>query len=110
MELQAIYTPEVFDESEATICRPCGPAVIAVVGGDSTVDAANIQNSFGGEGYAGLRIRLVERIFDIAQLDGIIAYQFSLLKPDVSLPNEPEIEDLSLNRHSITFRLDLAGL
>ena len=72
--------------------------------------AANIQNSFGAEGYGGLRFRLIEKIFDVAQLHGTIAYQFSLLEPDVSIPHRPEVNDLSLNRHSVTFRLELTGL
>ena len=29
---------------------------------------ANIQNTFGAEGYGGLRIRLIDKIFDVAQL------------------------------------------
>lgn len=40
----------------------------------------------------------------------VIAYQFSLLKPDVSISNRRDIEDLSLNRHSVTFWLELNGL
>jgi len=71
---------------------------------------ANIQNTFGAEGYAGLRIRLIEKIFDVAQLHSTITYQFSLLKPGISVPDKPKIENLSLNRHSITFRLELTGL
>ena len=71
---------------------------------------ANIQNTFGAEGYGGLRIRLIDKIFDVAQLHGSIAYQFSFLEPDVSVPNKPEIENVSLNRHSVTFRLELTGL
>ena len=71
---------------------------------------ANIQNTFGAEAYGGLRSRLIDKIFDVAQLHGSIAYQFSFLEPDVSVPNKPEIENLSLNRHSVTFRLELTGL
>ncbi len=71
---------------------------------------ANIQNTFGVDGYAGLRIRLIEKIFDVAQLHGTIAYQFSRLKPDISVPNKPEIDDVSLNRHHVVFRLELTGL
>lgn len=71
---------------------------------------ANIQNTFGAEGHAGLRIRLIEKIFDAAQLHGTIAYQFSRLKPDISVPNKPEVDDVSLNRHHVVFRLELTGL
>ena len=71
---------------------------------------ANIQNTFGLEGCGGLRIRLIEKIFDVAQLHGVIAYQFSRLKPGISVPNKPEIDNLSLNRHHVVFRLELTGL
>jgi hypothetical protein len=71
---------------------------------------ANIQNMFGVGGYGGLRIRLIEKIFDVVELHGAIVYQFGLLKPDISVPNKPEIGDLSLNRHSVMFRLELTGL
>lgn len=71
---------------------------------------ANIHNTFGVEGYGGLRVRLIESIFEVAQLHGAIAYQFSLLKPNISVPNKPGIDDLLLNRHSVMFRLELTGL
>ena len=71
---------------------------------------ANIQNMFGVGGYGGLRIRLIEKIFDVVELHGAIVYQFGLLKPDISVPNKPEIDDLLLNRHSVMFRLELTGL
>ncbi len=71
---------------------------------------ANIQNTFGAKGYGGLRVRLIENIFEVVRLHGAMAYQFSLLKPNISVPNKPEIDDLLLNRHSVMFRLELTGL
>ena len=71
---------------------------------------ANIQNTFGAEASAGLNIRLIDNIFEVAQLNGSLGYQFSFLKPKVSVPARPDIEALSLNRHSITFRLEILGL
>lgn len=77
---------------------------------ESFLTPANIQNTFGLEGGGGLRIRLIENIFDAAQLHGTIAYQFNRLKPGISVPNNPEIDSLSLNRHHVVFRLELSGL
>ncbi len=71
---------------------------------------ANIQNTFGAEASAGLNIRLIDNIFEVAQLNGSLGYQFSFLRPKVSVPARPDIEALSLNRHSITFRLEVLGL
>jgi hypothetical protein len=71
---------------------------------------ANIQNAFGAEAHIGLRRRLINNIFDAAQLHGAIGYGFSFLKPAVSVPDRPEVEDLSLIRHSVIFRLELTGL
>ena len=70
---------------------------------------ANIQNTFGAEASAGLSIRLIDNIFEVAQLHGSLGYQFSFLRPKVSVPARPDIEALSLNRHSITFRLEVLG-
>ncbi len=74
------------------------------------VTPANIQNTFGAEASAGLNIRLINNIFEAAQLKGSLGYQFSFLRPKVSVPARPDIEALSLNRHSITFRLEVLGL
>ena len=71
---------------------------------------ANIQNTFGAEAATGLNIRLIDSIFEVAQLNGSFGYQFSFLRPKVSVPTRPDIEALSLNRHSITFRLEVLGL
>ena len=71
---------------------------------------ANIQNTFGAEASAGLNIRLIDNIFEVAQLRGSVGYQFSFLRPAVSVPTRPDVETLSLNRHSITFRLEILGL
>ena len=71
---------------------------------------ANIQNTFGAEASTGLNIRLIDSIFEVAQLRGSVGYQFSFLKPAISVPTRPDVETLSLNRHSITFRLELRGL
>ena len=71
---------------------------------------ANIQNTFGAEASAGLNIRLIDSIFEVAQLNGSLGYQFSFLRPKVSVPTRPDVEALSLNRHSITFRLEILGL
>ena len=70
----------------------------------------NIQNTFGAEGYAGLSVRLIDSIFDVAQLHGAIGYQFSFLEPSVSVSDKPDTDKLSLNRHGVTFRLELIGL
>ncbi len=71
---------------------------------------ANIQNTFGAEAATGLNIRLIDSIFKVAQLRGSLGYQFSFLRPKVSVPARPDVEALSLNRHSVTFRLEILGL
>ncbi len=71
---------------------------------------ANIQNTFGAEASTGFNLRLIDNIFEVAQLNGSFGYQFSFLRPKVSVPARPDIEVLWLNRHSITFRLELRGL
>ncbi|MCY4552421.1 MAG: hypothetical protein OXC79_01995 [Candidatus Poribacteria bacterium] len=71
---------------------------------------ANIQNTFGAEASTGLSVRLIDSIFEVAQLNGSFGYQFSFLRPKVSVPARPDVDVLSLNRHSITFRLELLGL
>ena len=71
---------------------------------------ANIQNTFGAEAATGLSVRLIDSIFGVAQLNGSFGYQFSFLRPKISVPTRPDIETLSLNRHSITFRLKILGL
>ena len=71
---------------------------------------ANIQNTFGAEASTGLNIRLIDNIFEVAQLRGSVGYQFSFLRPAVSVPTSPDVGTLSLNRHSITFRLEILGL
>ena len=71
---------------------------------------ANIQNTFGAEASTGLSVRLIDSIFEVAQLNGSFGYQFSFLRPKVSVPARPDVEVLSLNRHSITLRLEILGL
>lgn len=71
---------------------------------------ANIQNTFGAEVSTGLSVRLIDSIFKVAQLRGSVGYQFSFLRPAISVPTEPNVEALSLNRHSVTFRLEILGL
>ena len=71
---------------------------------------ANIQNTFGAEASTGLNIRLIDSIFEVAQLHGSFSYQFSFLRPAVSVSTRPDVGALSLNRHSITFRLEILGL
>ena len=71
---------------------------------------ANIENTFGAEASTGINVRLIKSIFGVAQLNGSFGYQFSFLRPKVSVPARPDIEVLWLNRHSITFRLELRGL
>ena len=71
---------------------------------------ANIQNTFGAEAATGLNVRLIDNIFEVAQLRGSVGYQFSFLRPAVSVPTRLDVETLSLNRHSITFRLEILGL
>lgn len=71
---------------------------------------ANIQNTFGAEASTGFNVRLIDNIFEVAQLNGSFGYQFSFLRPAISVPTRPDVETLSLNRHSIIFRLELRGL
>ena len=71
---------------------------------------ANMQNTFGAEASTGLSIRLIDSIFEVAQLNGSFGYQFSFLRPKVNVPARPDVEVLWLNRHSITFRLEVLGL
>ena len=71
---------------------------------------ANIQNTFGAEASTGINVRLIDSIFEVAQLHGSFGYQFSFLRPAISVPTRPDVETLSLNRHSITFRLEILGL
>ena len=71
---------------------------------------ANIENTFGAEAATGLNVRLIDSIFEVAQLRGSFGYQFSFLRPRISVPTRPDVETLSLNRHSITFRLEVWGL
>ncbi|MYK19095.1 hypothetical protein F4055_13185 [Candidatus Poribacteria bacterium] len=71
---------------------------------------ANIQNTFGAEVSIGVNRRLIDSIFGVAQLYGSFSYQFSYLRPRVSVPTRPDIEVLSLGRHSISFRLEVLGL
>jgi hypothetical protein len=71
---------------------------------------ANIQNTFGAEASTGLSVRLIDSIFEVAQLNGSFGYQFSFLRPKVSIPARPDVDVLSLNRHSIIFRLEILGL
>lgn len=71
---------------------------------------ANIQNTFGAEASTGISIKLIDSIFEVAQLNGSFGYQFSFLRPKVSVPTRPDVEVLWLNRHSITFRLEILGL
>lgn len=74
------------------------------------VTPANIQNTFGAEASTGLSVRLIDSIFEVAQLNGSFGYQFSFLRPKVSVPARPDVDVLSLNRHSVTFRLEILGL
>ena len=71
---------------------------------------ANIQNTFGAEVSTGVTRRLIDSIFDVAQLYGSFGYQFSYLRPRVSVPARPDVEGLALGRHSVSFRLEVLGL
>ena len=71
---------------------------------------ANIQNTFGAEVSTGINRRLIDNIFGVAQLYGAFAYQFSYLRPGISVSARPDAEALSLSRHSISFRLEVLGL
>lgn len=71
---------------------------------------ANIQNTFGAEVSIGINRRLIDSIFGIARLYGSFGYQFSYLRPKVSVPTRPDVEALSLGRHSISFQLEVLGL
>ena len=71
---------------------------------------ANIENTFGAEVSTGINRILIDSIFGIAQLYGSFGYQFSYLRPRISVPTRPDVEVLSLGRHSISFRLEVLGL
>lgn len=71
---------------------------------------ANIQNTFGAEASTGLNMRLIDSIFGVAQLYGSFGYQFSFLRPGISVPTRPDVEALSLICHGVTFRLEILGL
>ncbi len=71
---------------------------------------ANIQNTFGAEASTGLNVRLIDSIFEVAQLNGSLGYQFSFLNPKVNVPARSDVEALLLYRHSVTFRLEILGL
>lgn len=71
---------------------------------------ANIQNTFGAEASTGLSVRLIDSIFEVAQLNGSLGYQFSFLNPKVNVPARSDVEALLLYRHSVTFRLEILGL
>ena len=71
---------------------------------------ANIQNNFGAEFYGGIRFRLIKSVKGFARLHGSITYQRTLLDPGVSVSDKPDIDSLSLNRHSITLALTVTGL
>ncbi len=71
---------------------------------------ANIQNTFGAGVSTGINRRLIDNIFGVAQLYGSFGYQFSYLRPKVSVPTRPDVEALSLGRHSVSFRLEILGL
>ena len=71
---------------------------------------ANIENTFGAEVSTGINRILIDSIFGVAQLYGSFGYQFSYLRPRISVPTRPDVEVLSLGRHSISFRLEVLGL
>ncbi len=71
---------------------------------------ANIENTFGAEVSTGINRILIDSIFGVAQLYGSFGYQFSYLRPRISVPTRPDVELLSLGRHSISFRLEVLGL
>ena len=99
-----------------TLAKPGRWSPFVGIGGDfysfdeQFIMPANIQNTFGARSHGGMRVRLIENIFEVVQLHGTMVYQFSLLRPDISVPNKPEIDDLWLNRHGVMFRLELTGL
>ena len=74
------------------------------------VSPANIENTFGAEVSTGINRRLIDSIFGVARLYGSFGYQFSYLRPRISVPTRPDVEVLSLGRHSIGFRLEVLGL
>ena len=71
---------------------------------------ANIENTFGAEVSTGINRILIDSIFGVAQLYGSFGYQFSYLRPRISVPTRSDVEVLSLGRHSISFRLEVLGL
>ena len=71
---------------------------------------ANIENTFGAEVSTGINRILIDSIFGVARLYGSFGYQFSYLRPRINAPTRPDVEVLSLGRHSISFRLEVLGL
>lgn len=70
----------------------------------------NLENSFGGELYAGLRFQLAENLWDYLKLRGMVHYQATLLRPDVQVPDHPDTSKVSMHRHSIVLTLEAVGL
>jgi hypothetical protein len=70
----------------------------------------NLENSFGGELYAGLRFRLAENLWDYLKLRGTLHYQTTLLKPSIQVPDHPDTSKISMHRHSVVLTLEAVGL
>ena len=68
---------------------------------------ANIQNAFGAEAFAGFRVGLLDNILDYGRLEGVVTYRFSLLEPGVNAADHPDVDTVTLNRHSVAVSLAL---
>ena len=71
---------------------------------------ANIQNQFGGEAFAGFRVGLLDNIFDYGRIEGVVTYRFTVLEPGVNAADHPDVDSVTLNRHSVTLSLALGVL
>jgi hypothetical protein len=71
---------------------------------------ANVQNTFGGEAFAGFRVGLLDNIFDLGRLEGVVTYRFTVLEPGVNAADHRDVDTVTLNRHGVTLALVLGAL
>lgn len=70
----------------------------------------NLESAFGADLYGGLRFRLVENLWDVLKLRAAIYYQATLLRPGIQIPGDPDIDNVSMHRHSVVLALEAVGL
>ena len=71
---------------------------------------ANINNSFGAEGEAGVRFAIIDEVLGLARVVGTVGYQFSLLRVGVSVPGRRDVDDVALDRHTIVLAIEVSAL